>query len=162
MKMMLAVLAAVVMLSMGAAAWVLVLPATRTGTAIIEIAASPSTIMAVLEDVEAQPNWREGIASVARHNNGWTETTARGEKIDFVWTEQSPLKLSMQFVSDAGYTGEWTAVLEPTASGTELVVTESATTNKLLTRLLAHLFFDPQAYARAYIIALKDRAEELE
>lgn len=56
------------------------------------------------------------------------------------------------FESTRGYTGQWQADLATTgAGGTRLTVTEQATTPSPLGRVLSRLFFDPEAFAAAYL-----------
>lgn len=136
------------------------LPATREGRAEAVIAAPPARIVAVIADVEAQPDWREGIAAVERTAEGWVEVTARGERISFVTEEMGAARVRLRFLSDAGYSGTWEAVLAPADEGTRIAVVERAVVPSPLGRILARLFFDPEAFATRYLAALKTRAEE--
>lgn len=86
------------------AGWLL--PATREGRAEAVIAAPPERILAVIADVEAQPEWRGGIASVTREGAGWREVTARGETITFTPVEMGEARIHLTFTSSAGYSGE--------------------------------------------------------
>ncbi len=139
--------------------WAAAIPETRTGTASVEIAASPAAILAVLEAVEAQPGWRREIVSVERTEAGWTEKTSRGELVEFRWSETSATRVAMTFSSSAGYFGERSADLYPVPDGTTLEATERATVPNLLNRIVARLFFDPEALAVQYLAALKARVE---
>lgn len=135
------------------------LPATREGRAETVIAATPDAILAVIEDVEAQPKWRAGVASVARTDTGWEEVTARGERVAFTPEEMTPDRIRLSFSSDAGYTGSWEAVLTPVAEGTRIAVVERATVPSPLGRIIARLMFDPTEFATMYLAALKARVE---
>ena len=135
------------------------LSATRKGRAETVINAPPARIVAVIADVEAQVAWREGIASVDRTAEGWVEMTARGERISFVAEEVSETGIRLRFVSDAGYSGSWEAVMTPQAQGTQIKVLERAHIPSPLGRILARLLFNPQAFATKYLAALKARAE---
>lgn len=141
--------------------WTASIPETRTGTASAEIAAPPDVILAVLEDVEAQPEWRHDIVSVERTVAGWTETTSRGELVEFSWSERSAARVVMTFSSNVGYFGEWKADLHPVPNGTRLEATETVTVPDLLNRIVARLFFDPEAFAVQYLSALKARVEAM-
>jgi hypothetical protein len=134
------------------------LPATREGRAETVIGAPPDRILAVIADVEAQPDWRE-VGQVTRTADGWEEVTSRGERIAFVAEEMSPARISLRFTSDAGYTGEWEAVLEPVAAGTRIAVVERATVPSPIGRILSRVMFDPGAFATIYLAALKARVE---
>lgn len=135
------------------------LPATREGRAEVVIAAPPAQIVEVIADVEAQVAWREGISSVERSADGWVEVTERGERISFVTEEMGEARIRLRFASDAGYSGSWEAVLTPEAEGTRIAVVERAEIPSPLGRILARLFFDPEAFATTYLVALKARVE---
>ncbi len=148
----LALLAGLVLLTGG------LLPATREGHAETVIAASPERLLAVIADVEAQPEWRD-VGSVTRTSDGWFEVTARGERISFFAEEMTTARVRLRFSSDAGYSGEWHALLQPAAEGTRITVVERATVPSPLGRIIARLLFDPTAFANGYLAALKARVE---
>lgn len=135
------------------------LPASREGRAEVVIAAAPAQIVAVIADVEAQTEWRKGVSAVERTAEGWVEVTARGERISFVTEEMSEAGIRLRFASDAGYAGVWEAVLVPDTGGTRIAVVERAEIPSPLGRILARLFFDPDAFATMYLAALKARVE---
>jgi hypothetical protein len=134
------------------------LPATREGRAEIVIAAPPDRVLAVIADVEAQPEWRD-VAKVIRTADGWEEVTPRGETITFVAEAMTEARIMLRFTSDAGYSGTWEAVLGPVAGGTRIVVLERATVPSPLGRILSRLLFDPGDFATMYLAALKTRVE---
>ncbi|UPY38290.1 SRPBCC family protein [Sediminicoccus sp. KRV36] len=134
------------------------LPASREGRAETVIAAPPERVLAVIADVESQPEWRD-VGSVTRTRDGWVEVTARGERISFVAEEISTERVRLRFSSDAGYSGEWHALLQPIAGGTRIAVVERATVPSPLGRIVARLLFDPIAFATGYLAALKARVE---
>jgi hypothetical protein len=135
------------------------LPATREGRAETVIAAPPDAVLAVIADVETQPDWRAGVASVARTETGWEEVTARGESIAFVAEEMTTGRIRLSFASDAGYSGAWEAVLTPVAEGTRIAVIERATVPSPFGRIIARLMLDPTEFATIYLQALKARVE---
>jgi hypothetical protein len=132
-----------------------VLPSTRQGTSERLFPAPPALIVETLLDVESQPTWRSGIVSVERTAEGWTEKTDQGETISFRLTRQGPDLVEMAFESSRGYHGSWQGVLVEQDGGTLLRVTETAVTPSPIGRILSRLFFDPEAYARAYLDALE-------
>ena len=135
------------------------LPASREGRAEVVIVATPAQIVEVIADVEAQTEWRQGISAVERTAEGWVEVTARGERISFVTEERGEAGIRLRFASDGGYSGVWEAVLVPDAGGTRIAVVERAEIPSPLGRILARLFFDPEAFATTYLAALKARVE---
>lgn len=146
-------------LALGLFAVGMLLPATREGRAEAVIAAPPERVLAVIADVEAQPQWRAGLASVRRDGDGWTETTDRGEVIRFTAPRMDAGQVVLRFDSSAGYSGTWEAVLTPEAQGTRIAVVERATIPAPLRRIIARLLFDPDAFATTYLAALKARSE---
>lgn len=135
------------------------LPASREGRAEVLIGATPAQIVEVIADVEAQTEWRQGISAVERTAEGWVEVTARGERISFVTEERGEAGIRLRFASDGGYSGVWEAVLVPDAGGTRIAVVERAEIPSPLGRVVARLFFDPEAFATTYLTALKARVE---
>jgi len=134
------------------------LPETREGRAEASIKAPPDQVLAVIVDVETQPGWRD-VDAVTRTENGWFEMTARGERIDFVADEMFVDRISLRFTSDAGYSGEWEARMQPVSGGTQITVVERTTVPSPLGRIIARLMFDPTAFATAYLADLKDHVE---
>lgn len=130
------------------------LPATRTGQAERLLPAPPEAVRALILDVGRQPEWRAGIAAVAVDPEGWTETTRSGEAVRFRLLETAPA-IRLSFASSRGYHGQWTGILTPEGDGTRLSVTEEATVPGALNRLLARLFFDPEAYADRYLAEME-------
>jgi hypothetical protein len=130
------------------------LPATRTGQAQRLLPAPPETVRALILDVEAQPIWRADIARVDRDAEGWVETHRSGESVRFRLEGTSPA-LRLSFISSRGYQGTWPGLLEAEGSGTRLSVTEAATVPGPLSRLLARLVFDPEAFADRYLDELE-------
>jgi hypothetical protein len=135
------------------------IPPTRDGKASILVNASPNQSVEVLQDVKAQQRWRKDVAEVTISQDGWTETTARGEKIDFRWKELTLERAELTFSSRAGYSGTWVADFQQTSQGTQIVVIETATIPNPLTRLIARVFFDPAAFSKTYLSALKMEVE---
>lgn len=138
----------VLILAVGAA-----LPAMSAGTVTRDLQAPMEIVHSTIWDIARQPDWRTSIASIAPGPDGtWTETTQSGERITFRLTEVHPTRIALLFESSRGYTGQWQADLATTETGgTRLTVTEQATTPWPLGRILSRLFFDPEAFAGAYL-----------
>lgn len=134
----------------------LVMPATRIGKVDRVVAATPAQLASVILDKHSQPAWRTDLAKVEMKTaNTWTETTQRGEVITFELTRREANLIHMRFESSYGYHGQWEGRLVPTPNGgTHIFMTEQATTPSPIGRILARLFFNPQAFANAYLDAL--------
>ena len=135
------------------------LPPGREGRAEVVIDAAPKRVLEVIQAVESQPEWRAGIATVMPGPDGWVEVTARGERITFVAEQADESQVRLRFSSDAGYAGTWEATLTPEGKGTRIAVVERAEVPSPPGRILARIFFDPDAFATAYLAALKARSE---
>ena len=134
------------------------LPATREGRAQTVIAASPVQILAVIADVESQPEWR-AVKSVTKTGSGWIEAPMRGEQVIFVAEEMTATRVRLRFTSAAGLSGAWEAVMEKVPGGTRIRIVERTTSPSPISRILARLFFDPTSFAEEYLAALKTRVE---
>lgn len=134
------------------------LPAQREGRAETVIAATPARILSVIADVEAQPEWRSGVTSVARSADGWVETTSRDETITFTPEEMTEARIRLHFAGQA-YSGTWNAVLVPEGTGTRITVTEAVVVPGPIARILSRLRFVPEAFATTYLAELKARSE---
>lgn len=135
------------------------LPQGREGRAELVIDAAPARVLEVILAVEAQPEWRAGISRVIRGPDGWVEITTGGERITFVAGQADDTQVRLRFASDAGYTGTWEAMLTPEGKGTRIAVVERSEVPSPLGRILARIFFDPDAFAADYLEALKARSE---
>ena len=135
------------------------LPPGREGRAEVVIDATPRQVLDVILAVEAQPEWRAGIATVMPGPDGWAEVTERGERITFVVEQADESQVRLRFSSDAGYSGRWDATLTPEGKSTRIAVVERAEVPSPIGRILARIFFDPDAFAADYLAALKARSE---
>lgn len=138
------------------------LPATRQGSSERLLPTTPERVVATLLDVESQPRWRPGIVAVERTDNGWTETTDRGEVIAFLLGQATKDRIELHFESSRGYHGNWVGELAEQDGATYLRVTETAITPSPLGRILSRLFFDPEAYATSYLDALEAEVKRRE
>lgn len=137
------------------------LPATRHAQADRVFQAAPDRLRAILLDRASQPNWRRELASVTLVSpTRWIETTRRGEVITFDLMRQESSLIEMRFSSSYGYHGKWQGRLVASFSGgTHIFVTEEATTSSPFGRILSRLFFNPEAFATAYLDALEGEAQ---
>jgi hypothetical protein len=138
------------------------LPATRQGSSERLLPAPPERVAATLLDVESQPRWRPGIVAVERTDDGWAETTDRGEVIVFRLGSNEADRIQLRFESSRGYHGTWVGELVERDGATYLQVTETASTPSPLGRILSRLFFDPETYAKTYLDALEAEVKRRE
>ncbi len=133
------------------------LPETREATLSRTVQAPPALVRATLVDIGSQPAWRAGVKAVeGTLDQGWTELTEAGERIQFQMLEATETRIVLSFDSARGYSGEWQAELVLAADGaTALSVRERATTPSPWGRLLARLLFNPEAFASTYLDELE-------
>lgn len=139
----------------------LLLPETRTGSAQRLMRATPDTILSVITDVAAQPNWRSDVRAIEAEGDAWVEVTRSGDRIRFEWTERTATTLALRFRSDRGVVGTWRARLVPETGGTRLAVEERASIRGPLGRLIAALLFDPNTFSERYLDELAQRLEKV-
>lgn len=157
MKLALILFSILVLLAASVGASGYLLPATRQGVSVRSFDAARDVVRSIILDVESQPRWRSGIVAVEPGTTGagsvrWTEVKPDGERIAFRRIEDRDDSIALGFESTRGYTGSWRARIAASSSGgTELTVTEEATTPSPLGRILSRLFFDPEAFASRYL-----------
>ena len=129
------------------------LPATRRGAVTRTLEAEPELVRSTMLDAASQPRWRASVASVEQPTNaGWTEVTRNGERLVFRVAQNTDTALNLTFESSHGYVGRFATDIVPTASGaTTLTVREEATTSSPIGRIGSRLFFDPEAFAAAWL-----------
>jgi hypothetical protein len=126
------------------------LPDTTHHAAERVFATDVATLRQVLDAVENQPRWRRDMAHVEVSGDEWTETDARGRVLRFRWTERSDDRYRLVFEDDRGLQGTWTAAWTPTPEGLRLRVEERITLRHPWSRLMARVFFDPDAFLAAW------------
>jgi hypothetical protein len=137
------------------------LPATRTVRRTVEIPVSPERIWTVLLRLQDQPAWRGDLASVTVHDmtrgkEHWTEQPRRGPSLTFRTTQRTDTTWSLAYSGPAA--GTWTCRIERLAPDrSRFHFEESSTVGNPYARLLARLFFDPDAFVDAYLAALERR-----
>ncbi len=135
----------------------LLLPETRIGFAQRVLSAAPETIVSVISDVTAQPEWRSDVRAIEANGDVWVEVTLSGDRIRFAWTERTATTLALRFESDRGVVGTWRAHLIPEPTGSRLLVEERASIRNPVGRLIALLMFDPNAFLERYLDELVNR-----
>lgn len=126
------------------------LPETTRHAAERVLATDMATLRHVLDAVEDQPRWRRGMARVEVLGSAWEETAARGGVLRLHWTERSSGRYRLVFEDGHGLKGTWTATWAPTPEGLSLRVEESITLRHPGSRLMARVFFDPDAFLAAW------------
>jgi hypothetical protein len=129
----------------------------RSGTVSKECDASARDLLVTMLDVESQPKWRKGLASVQRTNEStaWVEKTQQGEEITFSLIDANVRSVSMSFVSDRGYSGKWSAELvQQSPTRTKLTVKEEVTLESPIGRVISRILFNPEEFASTYLTEL--------
>ena len=129
----------------------------RSGTSSMACDASAKDLLATMLDVESQPTWRKGLASVQRTNkaSGWVEKTHQGEEINFSLIDANDRSVSMSFVSDRGYSGKWSAELvQQSSTRTNITVKEEVTVESPIGRVISRMLFNPEDFASTYLTEL--------
>ena len=112
----------------------------------IRLRAAPDKVWALVRTVKAYPNWREEIMSVeeAAGNDlrpAWTEIGRQKSLSYMAVTDDAPHRFTARIMDDdLGYAGEWQYVINATADGTQLTITEHGEVGNPVFRFVrAHL-----------------------
>lgn len=107
------------------------LPVGHVATVRKTIAASPAEVWAALTDIDAMPTWRRDLQSVRIEDSKnefprWVEKSSFGELPLQVLSSEVPSRLVAKIDGkDLPFGGTWMWELKPTASGTDVVITEN-------------------------------------
>lgn len=160
MRMLLYVLGGIVALVALAGVIVGLLPSQRSATHTVAIAAPPARILAVLNDLARQPEWRPDVATVVVHSpTAWTEVLKAGPRIKFerpdVWSDNT---LTCSVRGD-GFTGSWQARLQPSGGTTVVTLTETIAYQTLVAKLFGYTLARVETLTQTYGSQLKAAAE---
>lgn len=140
------------------------LPPTRTATAQRDIVAPPAKVWIVLTDLHRQSEWRPDLEAIEVMDptvgkERWREKPRHGPAMEFQTTSQVP-GVSWEMKFSGSVEGRWSGRLkEVPEGGTRIEVEETVTVANPWKRLLARLFFDPQAIAEEYLANLARTVE---
>jgi len=129
------------------------------------VRATPDAVFRTITDVEAFPQWRREIRSVARLDDvsgrrRYREITGQGT-LSFEVTEEIPEKRLVTTIVDEGqpFGGRWTIDLLRAGDETEVTITEEGFVNPPIFRVLSRYVFGQTATMETYLRSLERRLE---
>lgn len=146
-----AILAGLLCIGLAGSGWIICLPKQRIGTATHFFEVSPTYLKETILDVKQQTLWRKELGKVELTETGWIEYLKSGERINFQLVRNSSNEIQLNFQSQHGYSGTWHAQLIATGSGTTIVAKENIVLETITSRIVSHLFFDPEKIAQIYL-----------
>lgn len=139
------------------------LPRDHVARAEAPVPAPADRVAALVRDVEHQPRWRSGVASVEileRRPDGlrYVERSSAGA-ITFDFVEEEPGRRFRSTIADPSlpFGGQWTIEIAPGANGSRVTIEERGFVSNLIFRFFATLWFGHEATMKAYLADL-DRA----
>jgi uncharacterized protein YndB with AHSA1/START domain len=123
------------------------IPAHQTHVRTITLKQTPEAVFALLTDLPSFPKWNRNTEKVEMlppvDGKEATRQTFKGNMtMTIITSESTPPKHLIRSLGDIGgpFEGSWTYEITPTADGSQVVLTEQATMNNALFRLMARLF----------------------
>lgn len=134
-------------------------PRVRTVSRTVQLPARPAVVLAVADDVEGQPTWRPGVASVERvAPDAWVEADAAGRKTRFRRAKVTePSRRLLSFEGD-GFTGTFELLVEASTGGSTVTVRESVTASSLPAAVLGALFAPLDALVQQWLTDVEREA----
>ncbi|MEW5917537.1 MAG: SRPBCC family protein [Gemmatimonadota bacterium] len=134
------------------------LPQNHVATSTRTFAQAPERVFEVISDVRRYVEWRPGVREVtvlSEQPLRWREDGTNG-KVEFEVAERvAPQRLRVVIVSkDLAFGGNWEYVVEPTANGSRLTLTENGEVYNPIFRFMARFVFGYEKTMQDYLAAL--------
>jgi uncharacterized protein YndB with AHSA1/START domain len=142
------------------------LPEKHTVTRVGRYHQPPEAVWSAITNIEAMPNWRDGVKSVKRlpdHDGlpSWVEMTGAGAIPLETVASQAPVKLVVRIADPKlPFGGTWTYVISGTPEGSELRVTEDGEVSNLIFRFMSRFVFGYSATIEGYLKSLAKKFGE--
>jgi len=131
-------------------------PRHHTASSTIAVALSSEAVWALISDFEGSASWRPDVDSVRRlaDRGGLAAYEEQGEfgPIRYVVEEEvAPTRLVTRIVDNSDFGGTWTYLIEPTAQGCQLTITEQGEIHNPMFRFLARYVFGYDGTIKGYL-----------
>jgi uncharacterized protein YndB with AHSA1/START domain len=147
MKILFRIILVLIVLAGAAYLYALSLPAHQTHTRTTTLKQTPDAVFALLTDLPNFPKWNRNMVKIEMlppvDGKEATRQTFKGNmQMTIITSESSPPKRLVRSMGDIGgpFEGSWTYEITPTADGSQIVLTEQATTNNACFRLMVKMF----------------------
>lgn len=151
--------AAIVALALAAVGAGALLPRTTEVTRSVTLPVDVARAFRTVTDAAGQTRWRSDIGAVemAADGRNWVEHTKAGDRIAFAVTDSvANERFAITYVSQRGFTGEWTGLFARDGEGTRLEVTERVTLPNPLLRLIGRVLAPPGSHTDLYLADLRN------
>jgi carbon monoxide dehydrogenase subunit G len=144
------------------------LPVRHVATRVARVAQPPEAVYAVLSDVDRYPQWRPGVKRVQRHPDreggaAWTEEVSGMEVPLYFERMERPSLLVARIAAGAlPFGGTWTYRITPTASGSEVTITEDGEVYNPFFRFMSRFVFGHEAALNEFVEDLEARGSRRE
>jgi uncharacterized protein YndB with AHSA1/START domain len=141
----------------------LFLPVRHTAVVARDVRGTPEEVWTVITDVERFSEWRPDVELAERLEpiGGWPAWREEGPSgtLTFAVAAVEPRRRLVTEIVDEGlpFGGRWTYLLEPTAAGTRLTITEDGFIYNPVYRFVSRFFLGYESTAQAYLDALEAR-----
>jgi uncharacterized protein YndB with AHSA1/START domain len=127
--------------------YALSIPAHQTHTRTTTLKQTPEAVFALLTDLPNFPKWNHNMEKIEMlppiDGKEATRQTFKGNMtMTIITSESTPPKHLVRSMGDIGgpFEGSWTYEITPTADGSQIALTEQATTNNAFFRLMVKVF----------------------
>jgi hypothetical protein len=128
----------------------------------VALQASPSEVVALLQDMERRPSWRPDVARIARKSDPtdrrevWRELDHEDDRFDFevVARPTDGLTIRTEAAEQIGYEATWTFRVTPAGSGSKLALVEEGFVDNPLFRGVFWLRGGPEDTVRDELVWL--------
>ena len=137
------------------------LPRDHVARADKVVSAPPAAVAALVRDVEAQPRWRSGVASIEvlqRRENSLRYVERSGsDAITFDFAEEERDARFRSVIADPAlpFGGAWTITLAPAPGGTRVSIEERGEVRDPLYRFFSRFVFGHEATMRTWLADLE-------
>ena len=141
------------------------LPVAHVATSSVQVAASPDSVFALISTPENYPSWRGDVKKVdATTEQGVTRFREDGSNgpILFEITEKVPPRRFVTKIADKSlpFGGRWIYEITPTATGSELRITEEGEVYNPIFRFVSRFIMGHTATIDAYLAAVRKRLNQ--
>lgn len=142
----------------------IVIPAEKSFTNEVEIAATPEQVWQVIFDKKRYTEWQSAVTKVeVTDEKNWTEYAKDiPDPMHFtVVNDKRPSEAELHFTMGDDFNGHWHGTITPTANGVKLKTVDSYKADGWISKVMIGLFFDLDKFAKDWNGKLKTRVESM-
>jgi uncharacterized protein YndB with AHSA1/START domain len=143
---------------------VIVIPAEKSFTNEVDIAATPEQVWQVIFDKKRYPEWQTAITNVeVTDEKNWIEYTKNApDPMHFtVVNDKRPAEVELHYTMGDAFGGHWHGTITPTATGVKLKTVDSYKADGWLSKVMVGVLFDLDKFAKDWNTKLKARVESI-